>query len=65
MHVTLERQNLLVLANLIELSVNTTMKVLGNDTSKTMAGVKLTRQMVADAATAHLNAHISVHLGSK
>lgn len=65
MHVTLERQNLLVLANLVELSVSASMKVLGNDTSKTMGGVKLTRQMVADAAAAHLNSHISVRLGSK
>jgi len=65
MHVTLERQNLVVLSNLIELTVKSTMKVLGNDTSKTMSGVKLTRQMVADAATAHLNSHISVRIGSK
>lgn len=65
MHQSASRRNVLVLANAVELGVGAALRTLGNDSSKTIDGVKQTRQMLTDAIVARINTHLSVAMGGK
>lgn len=63
--VAVTRRNTVVLANLVELASMSVAKILGNDSAKSLDGIKVTRQMLADGAATHINGHLNIKLGGK
>lgn len=63
MHTSQQRYNLIVASNAVELITESVLQVLGNDTSKSIEGVKQTRQIIADAAVARLASHVKLNAG--
>ena len=55
----LYRQNMIVLANLAELSSRALLTAVGADTSKTIEGEKIGRQLLTDTAIARVGGHVA------
>lgn len=65
MHISQQRRNLVVAANAVELATESIMRVLGNNTSTEVEGVKQTRQVVADAVAARIHSRIKMAVGDR
>lgn len=64
MHISQQRRNLVVAANAVELATESIMRVLGNNTSTEVEGVKQTRQVVADAVASRIHSRIKMAVGA-